>query len=190
MYENFKRMKSKLIKLSTVVFLLFFMGASCQKDEIEYADDSIEISSSPGISIYKTNGNYIDYVQFQIMENGETNGIPGFTLNDPRVKVESNGNIRQNFRWRLKSGYIVDKNATTRDAYTNITIQEYVEYKSETEEAGWPSGLLESRIIDRDPYIEYYHFNGLHIGERYFSLGELNSLLESGEIETVFERLK
>ncbi len=34
-------MKSKILKLSTVVLLLLFIGASCQKEKINYDPDSI-----------------------------------------------------------------------------------------------------------------------------------------------------
>ncbi len=34
-------MKTKIIKLSTVVLLLFSIGTGCQKDKIDYVPDSI-----------------------------------------------------------------------------------------------------------------------------------------------------
>lgn len=41
-------MKSKIFRLCPVVLLFLFLGASCQKDDFEYADESISISNRPG----------------------------------------------------------------------------------------------------------------------------------------------
>ena len=94
-------MKPKILKLNTLVLLLLFIGAGCQKDEIEYADESIEIASHPWITIYKTKGNYIDYVDIQITEEGKMNAVPSYNLEDPRISIDAKGNVKQNFRWRL-----------------------------------------------------------------------------------------
>ena len=117
-------MKPKKIKLSTVVLLLLFIGASCQKDKMEYADESIEISTFPGITIYKTKKDYINYISLQITDDDKLNAIPDYTLNknDPRITVDSHGQVKLNSRWRLKSGYIVDKGSSSRDVFTNISI--------------------------------------------------------------------
>jgi len=183
-------MKTKIFKLSTVVLLFLFMGAGCQKDEIEFADESMEISSYPGIIIYKTKGNYIDYVDVQITSEGNLNAIPSYNATDPRIIIDANGNAKQNFRWLLKSGYIVDGNVSLKEAFTDITIQEYVQYNSENSVAVWPLDLIKPRIIDRDPFTEFYHLGGIGKEVRIFTLGEINKLIESGTLETVFTKLK
>jgi hypothetical protein len=183
-------MKPKIVKLSAVFLFLLFIGAGCQKDEIEYADESIEISTLPGISIYKTNANYFNNISVQITSEGQLNAIPAYILNDPRVSVDKKGNISANFRWRLKSEYIVDKEVYLNEVFTNISIQEYVDWNTQHGVACWPNNLIEPRIIDKDPFTEFYHLGGLNKSPEIFTLGEINDMIENGTLETVFAKLK
>lgn len=182
-------MKSEILKLTTVVLLLLFTGASCQKDEMEFADESIEISSHPWITIYKTKKDYINYIDIQITDDGKINAVPSYNKNDPRISFDSEGNAKQNFRWRLKSGYILDNNVSLREAFTDITINEYVEYNTAHNVAVWPDNLILPRIIDRDPFLEFYHFDGIGKPERIFTIGEINDMIENSTLETVFTKL-
>ena len=176
-------MKSKIFKLYSVVLLFLFLGASCQREEMEYADENIEITFEHDISIYKTRGDYYNYVYVQITEEGKLNAVPSYTLSDPRISIDDKGNAEQNFRWRLKSEYILDK------VFTDITIREYVEYNSAHKIAVWPDSLILPRIIDRDPFIEYYHSDGTRLPEA-ITIGEINDMIENGTLETVFTKLK
>ena len=173
-----------------MVLLLLVIGASCQKDEMEYADESIEISSMPGISIYRTNDNYFDNISVQITAEGKMNKIPAYTLNNPRIIVNKNGTVQVNFRWRLKSGYIVDREAYLNDAFTDIKVQEYVDWNTSHAVSSWPNDLIEPRIIDKDPFTEFYFHDGLNKTPKTFTLGEINDLIENGTLETVFTKLK
>ena len=104
-------MEKPILKITSLLLLLFLLvGAGCKKDEIEYADENIEISTHPGITIYKTTKNYIDYVDVQLTDAGELNAIPSYNKKDPRISIDTAGNIKQSFRWRLRSGYILDNN--------------------------------------------------------------------------------
>ena len=183
-------MKSKIFKLCTAVVLFLFLGASCQKDEIEYADESIEISSYPGISIYKTNDDYFNNISVQLTPEGQPNGIPAYTLSDPRVTVDKDGTVNANFRWRLRSGYIIDKEAYLDYVFTDISVQEYVDWNTVNKVAGWPSNLIEPRIIDKDPFTEFYYLNGTNKPHEIFTIGEINNMIENGTLETVFTKLK
>ncbi len=184
-------MKQKILKLSTVVLLLMFIGAGCQKDEIEYADEDMVVDNEPGIDIFKLKGDYINYIGLQLLPDGRLNAIPAFILGDPRIKVSDNGKIEQNFRWRLKSGYIVSKNDNYNNfVFTDITIQEYVDYNTKNGVGCWPDELIKSRIIDKNPFSEFYYLDGFNKTERTFTLGELNKMIEDGTLETVFTKLK
>jgi len=183
-------MNPEILKLTTVVLLLLFTGASCQKDEMEFADESIEISSIPGISIYKTNSNYFDNISVQITTEGKMNKIPAYTLNNPRINVDKNGTVQMNFRWRLRSGYIVDREAYLNDAFTNITVQEYVDWNTSHGVSSWPNSSIEPRIIDKDPFTEFYFHDGINKTPRTFTLGEINDMIKNGTLETVFTKLK
>lgn len=182
-------MKPEIFKLSTIVLLLIFVGAGCQKNEIEYADESIEISTHPGITVYKTNRNYINFVDVQITNEGYLNGIPSYDKNDSRIRIDKNGKAVQNFRWRLKSGYILDNNASLHEAFTDITIQEYVDWNTANGVAGWPDSLIWPRIIEYDPFLEFYYMESPGEPES-FTIGEINDMIENGSFKTIFKKLK
>ncbi len=59
-------MKSKIFKLFPLVLLFLFLVASCQKDDFEYADESIEVYNSPGIAVYKTRNDYINCIAVKV----------------------------------------------------------------------------------------------------------------------------
>ena len=183
-------MKHKILKFSTVILLFAFIGASCKKDEIEISDESIIIDNQPGISIYKIKGDYFNFISLQLLPDGRLNAIPDYTINSSRIIVSGDGKIKINTRWLLKNGFIVDKESSLRDVFTDITFQEYVDYNTANNTGGWPNELIKPRVIDENPYVEYYHLNGLNKREKKFTLGELNKMIEEGTLETVFEKLK
>jgi hypothetical protein len=193
-------MKPKILELSTTVLLFGLIIYGCQykflpeADKIENVDeitkDSLVISSLPGISIYKTKEDYFNYISLQVLPDGRLNAEPGYILNDPRIKVDEDGNIKPNFRWRLTSGFIVDKDTYINESFTNITIQEYVNYNTANKVAGWPDELIKPRIIDKDPFTEFYYLDGIGKPVRLFTLKELNDMIEDGILETVFTKLK
>jgi hypothetical protein len=183
-------MKLKILKLYALVLLLIFIGASCQKDEFDHADENMEISSIPGISIYKTNNDYFNNISVQITEEGQINAIPDYIESDPRIIVDNNGTVRVNFRWRLRNGYIVDKEVFLNAAFTDISIQEYVDWNTKNNVAGWPASSIEPRISNKNPFTEFFYFDGMNKSERIFTIGEINKMIESGTLETVFTRLK
>jgi hypothetical protein len=188
-HKKHKIMKPKIQKFSTLIFLLLLLGGSCQKDEIEHADESIEIGTYPGITVYKTKSNYIDFVDVQITDDGQLNAIPSYDKNDSRIKIDKNGKAAQNFRWRLKSGYILDNNASLREAFTDITIQEYVDWNTANGVAGWPDSLIWPRIIDYDPFLEFYYMESPGQPESY-TIGEINDMIENGTFKAIFKKLK
>ncbi len=173
------------------MLLFLFIGAACQKDEIEYADESIVISVADiGIAIYKTQNDYFDKISVQYTDDSLINAIPSYTLDDKRVGMDKNGNFILNTRWFLKSGYIVDTESYIHDIYTNITIKEYVEWNDENKVAGWPGSLIEPRIIDENPFTEFYYLDGKNKPIVKFTLGEINDMIENGTLEAVFTKLK
>lgn len=184
-------MKTRILKLSLIFLFLFSItGAGCKKDKIEYADESIKISSYPGITIYKTDRDYIDYVDVQVTDDGRLNAIPAYTKDDPRIYVDAKGNARQNFRFRLKSGYILDNNSSLKDVFTNISFREYVDYNTNHGIAGWPDSLIIPRIIDKNPFTEFYYLNGINKTPKTFTIGEINEMIEADSLKTVFTKLK
>jgi len=178
-------------KKSLLLTLLFFMslGFSCQKDVIDSANENIEVSSFPGISIYKTQGDYLNYVTTLVDPNGVAVMDFGYTKDDPRVSIDEQGKATFTNRWLLKNGYIVSNEMSVKNVFTNISLTEYVDYTAKYYSGAW-AGKLESRIINKDPFLSFYHLDGLYKGEKTFTLGQLNDMIENGTIEDYFEKLK
>ncbi len=199
-------MKHKIIKFSTVILLFAFIGASCQKDEIEYADESMVVeigSADPGWGIYKTKGNYFNYISFKLLDDGRLNATPGYTIKDVgipyeenplasyRLKRDKNGKIVSNYRWRLKGGYILDHEASLKHGvFTDISFQEFVDYTEKHNTGSWPDELLKPRIIDKDPFENFYYLSRYGRSPVVLTVGEINKMIEEGTLETVFKKLK
>ena len=188
-------MKPKILKMCSFVLLVLFIGAGCQKDKIEYADESIVVSNrSPGLSIYKTRGDYLDKIVVQVSKDGDIISLPSLKIeDDPNYEIDRNGNIKANYRRLLKNGYIVG-GGRLLNAYTDITFNEYVAYNKEHNVAVWPVELVKPRIIDYNPYIEFYgsvcHGIDIDCSVQEFTLGEIYEMLENGTIEEHFTRYK
>lgn len=181
-------MKSKILKLCTAVLLFLFFGAGCQKDEFEYADEDIILSSNPGFFVFKTKNNYKDKIWVQITPEGLLNAIPTLTGDTPNIKIDKEGNVSRTNLYLLKSGYIVGP-AHQWAAYTDITLTEYLQYNRKNNINHWSDELLWPRIVDKDPYLELYGVGCLNCNKKY-SLGEINEMLEDNTIEKHFTKLK
>jgi len=182
-------MKPKILKLYTIVLFLLFIGTSCQKDELEYSDESIEISTIPSICIYKTNGDYTDYLPVGLDSSGNVTFTKVFG-NDPLIVTKkSNGSYVLNSRYFLKNGYILE-DVNLDYAFTDITVTEMVEKYLEIGSSYWSNDEYESRIIDKSPFSEFYRYDGRYKPEILYSLGEINEMIENGTLEEQFDKLK
>ena len=182
-------MKSKILNLCPVVLLVLILGASCQNDDIEYADESIEISTIPGISIYKTKRNYDDKLAVSLDTAGNISGTPLFGNNPDIVSKSKDGHFMLKKRLFLKGGFIIEDIALDY-AFTDITITEMVETFTEYGGEYWSPEKYLNRIIDKDPFSEFFYLHGDGKPERIFTVKEINDLIENGTLETVFTKLK
>ncbi|MBN2819455.1 MAG: hypothetical protein JXP36_10820 [Bacteroidales bacterium] len=182
-------MKPKILKLSSIMLLFLFIGAACQKDEIEYADESVIVSSSPFLSVYKTKTDYFTNISVGINDKVEIISYPDYNIKSANIIIDDEGNITFKYKWRLKSGYEVIEGYHFNSAITDISLKEYVNF-NEPYKTNWDINLLQSRVIDYDPFVSYYYLDGLNKRERKFTLGELNEMIENGTLETVFTKLK
>lgn len=143
-------MKTKVLKLC-IILMLFFVGAGCEKNELDFADEDIVVGTYPWLSVYKTKGNYIDFVSFQL-KNGNISGIPGIKPNSHAYEYDKDGNLKAKYRYLLRCGYTVgDGNEHT--VYTDITFKEYLE----KDMVNYPVEKLKARIIDTEPFIKFYY---------------------------------
>lgn len=186
-----KKMKSKIFKLYPVVLLFLFMGASCQNDDIEYADESIVVYNNPGFHVYKTKANYFDKVWVEVTSDGKLNKV--LIIDEKNIHLnyieDKNKELQPTYRHLLKSGYIVG-DASRKAQYTDITFTEYYDYNKENKVNSWPDELIWPRIVDEDPYEELYWMGCLNCKMQKFTLGEINDIIENGTLETTFTKIK
>lgn len=180
----------KTIHFSLLIFSISIIMGGCKKDKMDYADESIVIDNIPAISIYKTKADYFQYIYVGIDSNENITMSPSYNSNDPRISIDSHGKVTYNRRWKLKSGYIVCKEMRFDDmAFTNITFQELIDY-SDNNDPSIPDSWFQTRIIDKDPFEEYYGLSGLSQQTQEFTLGQINKMIEDGTLETVFTKIK
>jgi hypothetical protein len=182
-------MKPKILKLNVIALLFLFFGASCQKDELEYADESIIVSNNPGVSVYKMNLDYLDKVRVEVTTEGLNKVLALDDKNLDSYNIDSKGNLMPKYRHLLKSGYIVGGDGS-KASFTDITFTEYYKYNKENGVSCWPDELIRPRIIDNDPYVEYYWMGCLNCTIKEFTLGQINDMIESGTLEEHFTRIK
>ena len=180
-------MKTLLLRISVFSLLFFLLGTGCKKDEIQYADENIQVSSLPGFCIYKTRNNYINNIEVGIDSIGNVGWTPLYSYSSNAVIVDK-GHVSLKYRYVLRSGYILDFTGFNI-VFTDITIKEMCEKYQEFGPDYW-SGKMQSRIIDKDPFNEFYHLNGINKPEKIYTLGEINKMIELGTLETVFDKLK
>ena len=170
----------------TAIFAFIFFG--CEKDEVDYADESITLSTTtPCFSIYKTKQNYFNNIAVKMDESHKLIGYPGYDATDGRIDIDNNGKVTYNRRWKLKSGYIAATEMGPNLVFPNVTFQEFVDYQSEDNEY-IPREYIASKVTDFEPFAEYYipkecGYPGVEI-----TLGELNDMIENGTLETFFNK--
>ena len=182
-------MKTKILKLRTIFLLLLFIRASCQKDEIEYADESIIVNNHPGFFLFKTKVDYSDKIWVQVNSNDELTQIPILTHDSQHYNIDNKGNVKRTNWYILKNGYIIGP-ANERAVFTNISLTEYLNFNVINNINHWPDNKIKPRIIDEDPYLELYFMGCLDCEFREFSLREINKMIENGILEAVCTKIK
>ena len=194
-------LKPKILKLSSTILLVGLI-IGCQYNNIQDTDnnknigkiknanDTIVVSNHPGVSIYKTKADYFNYISVEVLPDGRLNRIPDYLLTDRRIKVDQKGKITPDFRWYIENGYIVDLEGYSDASFTDINIQEYVDYNATHKVACWPDELIKPRIIDTNPFTEFYYMGCLDCKVIKLTLGEINEMIKNGTIEKYFTKLK
>lgn len=166
-------MKPKLLALFVLTGLLY----SCNE---EPSPERV----NEGIHIYKTRGDYSDNV-FVNMVDGKVFGVPSlynsYAITEDCVFLIS--------RVRLINGYILDRTSSIIAAVTDYTIEEY--YNMEYVQKILPSKKeLQNRIIDMDPYLEFYQDIDDSIWFQPIDTAIINEIIRTNQIDKYFEKLK
>lgn len=180
-------MKKFILTISLLSIVLIF--TNCKKEKIEFADENIIVNNEPSLSVYKTNNDYFNYIVVGIDSLGNVTSYPVYHKNSIHIVNIDNKKYKFTQRWLLKSGYIVDKEIGYNDAFTDVTFTEqinYIENNSDDINSNW----YQKRIIDTNPFKEYYWLEELNEEFQEFTLGEINEMIENGTLETVFTKIK
>jgi len=159
-----------------VVTLLLLVNYSCTQDE----------DTDPGLNIYKTKGDYFLFVNTWGQQMAPTT----YRSNDARIGTLATDTIYL-CRTNLVNGYILGAENSVDDYFTNITFTEMVKYNDSLGmSASFPRDSVFKRVIDKNPYIEFYHDEN---SPRRFELkdtAKINQIIKNGELEKYFKKLK
>lgn len=180
-------MKKYFLTISLLSIVLLF--TNCKKEKIEFADENIIVNNEPSLSVYKTNNDYFNYINVSIDTLGNVTSYPVYHKNSIHIVTGEGGKYKYTQRWQLQSGYIVDKEIEYNDAFTDVTFSEQIEYV-ENNSSDITGNWYQERIIDTNPFKEYYWLGGLNEELQEFTLGEINEMIEDGTLETVFIKIK
>jgi hypothetical protein len=169
-------MKKKLISLRLKIIVIFLaIIYSCTKSNEVYT----------GLAVYKTRGDYFLNVNTWKTDNAPTAVNPEYNrygnLDSDTVYM---------FRKQLVNGYILATESTVDDYFTDMTFRELLNYYYETGNVYFPLDSIFERIIDTDPYTEFYVEYNLQQKFCLTDTAEVNAVIINGELEKYFKRLK
>jgi len=167
-------MKTTFVSLFAILFLF-----SC-------SDKQLGLVELPRIHvvIYKTNADYINYVNIWGADHDHANNI---SISD-RLNFE-NSDTTFKYRWQLEQGYVAEEGEIWQtDYFTNISCKEMLRYNES--HGAFPFDSIEARIIDKDPFIEFYVDDQDLFYRMPEPIEELNEIIRNGEIEKYLKRLK
>lgn len=181
-------MKKILLKLY-VCFLILLIGNGC---DLLGSEDQY-----PGVSIYKTNGDYFNLVDIGMKGDQiyRSNKFWNSRSNSYHFIEFKNNDTVYTQRYRLDNGYILDGEADERyDVFLNMTHKEYLKREMLNHGSGLgayvPNDTLHKYVLDKDPYIVFYR-NRTEVKRFYIrdSL-EIKEIVKNGEIDKYFEKIK
>lgn len=180
-------MKTTIFKISAFVVLFALMGAGCKKDEedLSYLDkEKIFDCHLGGFAIYKTTNDYFFNVSVTPMQ--------GYIFS-PELKKDYltlyKGKYYDPDRFRLNDNYIVSIGESPNSYFTSLSIDEYA--KEELSPIGGViNPKVESSIIDRNPFSEFYYSPDSFNGKTWMTLAEINQLIKEKNLEKYFRKMK
>jgi|WetSurMetagenome_2_1015567.scaffolds.fasta_scaffold04808_2 hypothetical protein len=175
-------MPLKIIQLIIIIISLGKDG-ELQKDQVII----------PGISIYKTKGNYFDLVDIGI-KGDRIFRRSSFSNDNSKISI-SNTDTVYKARQRLVNGYVLDYEADVRyDVFLNLTYKEHIILEKKCGRTTLPDDTLIAHIIDKDPYLEFYRDvkNLRKFGNTPDNIdtSAINKIILDGKIKQFFKKLK
>jgi hypothetical protein len=146
----------------------------------------------PGISIYKTNGDYFDHTDIGM--KGDRIFRTSIYIQDGNKFIISETDTIYKYRFKLVNGYVLDFAADSRyDVFLDLTFKQQMALEKNYS-GGIPTDILKSHILDKDPYSVYYRDTSEPrlFGQTIESVdtSELNQIIRDGKLDQFFEKLK
>jgi hypothetical protein len=148
--------------------------------------------SSPGISIYKTNGDYFDHADIGM--KGDRIFRTSIYSGDMYKFTTTGVDTLYKNRIKLRDGYILDFEADLRyDVFLDLTFKQHMRLEK-IYPGGIPPEILIDHILDKNPYSIYYRDTaeprlfGQTVGT--VDTIELNQLIKDGNLGKYFEKLR
>ena len=165
------------------LILITFAFTGCDKSEV----------LGPTLALYKTKADYFEFANTW----GRTNGPTSFDLSDSRINVVDGDTIYTR-RYKMEKGYILGIEISSDEYFTDLTFKEIVAYNEEQKRIHGTStynfhidSLLE-RIIDKDPFTEFYSDDSRHFESQLNkeNINLINELILSDKVDSIFIKLK
>lgn len=167
-------MNSRLKKIQILIILIFlscFINFSC------IINDPIPFESH-SFSIYKTNNDYFNNV-FALVIDDKVSYVP-----DLYGLVKKDTSVSDTNRIRLTNGYVLDFRASTHEVILSYTFKEY--YSLLTSNQKPTINEIGNKIIDNNPFVEFYGFANDPIIYTKNDTAILNDIIRKNELEKYF----
>jgi len=180
-------MKHTLSVLTILTVLSTLLTALCSCHPDPYED--------PPFSLYKTRADYFEYYNVDLDKHGLPKGNRAYSIDDSRIRIIDNDTV-YTFRVRLDNDYVLCGESTVNSQFTDIRIPEMVKLSSEGKY--FSDTELKDRIIDPDPFTEFYSVPSTYIYEASGTISEallmkaieINEIIKEGKLEDHFTKLK
>jgi len=178
-------MEALIYNKSILLLFGFMICFSCDNSEVE--------NLGPGISIYKTKGDYFNLTDIG-MKGDNIYWISSYRIDfgKPTCKllVVDNDTIYR-YRQRLQDGFVLDAEADERyDVFLSLSYKEYLKKEQTLNTNSLPDDTLKKYILDKDPYTIFYR-NKTEV--KRFNISdslEIMEIISTGQIDEYFERKK
>ena len=171
----------------TIISLVLLLIHGCNPIETE--------SDYPGVSIYKTKGDYLNLVTIGMKgdEIFRTSSFWNARYNSlDKLIIRDNDTIYP-YRYKLPEDYILDAGADLQyDVFLDLTFKEYLrrELTDGDISVAIPDDTLRKHILEKEPFIEFYQ-NRVNSKRLYIEDSlEIKKIILNGEIDKYFEKLK
>jgi len=186
------------VKKVAIIICIGLVMASCGK--------YINFPLGNKYGLYRIKGPYFNYYNAYV-NKGKVPAALGYPCQDSAVFI--NGTDTQySFRVRLVNDFVLDRAISHEDQFTNIPFDEYCLGYNDSRNRTAFNEFIFSRIIDSDPFSEYYEVDDSTAEKyyteyrkeysveraRYFSLKkvstEINEIILAGTLSEHFKKIK